>query len=356
MSLLIFLLHKEQKLFIMLDFTNPHRRLNPLTGEWVLVSPHRAKRPWKGTVEASQAQDLPDYDPACYLCPGNVRTNGETNPAYTDTLVFTNDHSAILADPSGDEFTQGHELIHARQERGICKVICYSPSHKKTLAELPVEHIRHVVQTWTQEYKTIGANDFISNVQIFENKGPLMGASSPHPHGQIWANEHLPTIILNEQTKQAAYFSQHNSQLLVDYAQLEQQNRERIIIQNESFVVLVPFWATWPFETMIIPKTHKSSLVDLNETEQSHLATILKDITSRYDTLFATPFPYSMGIHQAPTDKKDHPEWQMHIHFYPPLLRSATIKKYFVGYEMFAEAQRDINPETAASTLRDLHE
>ncbi len=336
----------------MLDFSLPHRRFNPLINEWVLVSPHRAKRPWKGTVEASQYQDLPEYDPTCYLCPGNKRANDEVNPAYTQTFVFTNDHSALLSTASGDAFAQGDNVIHAIQEHGICRVICYTPSHRRAMADMTIAQIQDVIATWIHEYQTIGAMTHISSVQIFENKGPLMGASNPHPHGQIWANEHLPTVIAKENECQAAYMTNHNTQLLLDYQMLERKNGDRMVEENDSFMLLVPFWATWPYETIVIPQIHKASLVDLSSAEQANLATILKDITSRYDRLFATPFPYSMGIHQAPTDKKDHPEWQLHIHFYPPLLRSATIKKYFVGYEMFAEAQRDIGPEQAAEMLR----
>lgn len=338
----------------MLDFTKPHRRYNPLTYEWVLVSPHRSKRPWKGTVEASQVQDLPDHDPSCYLCPGNKRSNDQNNPGYTETFVFTNDHSALLSDSPDGTFTRGGQLIHAQQERGVCRVICYSPSHKLTMAGLTPLQILTIIKTWTSEYQTIGARPDISYVQIFENKGPLMGASSPHPHGQIWANEHLPTIVAREQEKQLLYIQKFHAPLLLNYLGLELKEKSRMIYENSSFALLVPFWATWPYETMILPKSHTPALPALTDSQRKDLAEILKYITSRYDKLFNTPFPYSMGIHQAPTDGESHNEWQMHIHFYPPLLRSATIKKYFVGYEMFAEAQRDINPEDAAETLRKL--
>jgi UDPglucose--hexose-1-phosphate uridylyltransferase len=338
----------------MVDFTSPHRRFNPLTRDWVLVSPHRAKRPWQGTIEAPQYVPSPAWEPTCHLCPGNKRTNALTNPAYTQTYVFTNDHSALLPESLEGDLEDG--LIRAKGERGVCRVICYSPAHNLTMADMNRDQIRRIIETWTEEYTSIGSLDYISYVQIFENKGPLMGASSPHPHGQIWANEHIPTNVEKEQRSQQQYYEKHSSPLLIDYARQENEDKKRVIASNSDFMVVVPFWATWPYETMILPRSHKRSLKDLTPEEQGSLADILKGLTMCYDRLFATSFPYSMGIHQAPTDNAQHDEWQMHIHFYPPLLRSATIKKYFVGYEMFAESQRDINPEDAALTLRKLYE
>lgn len=339
----------------MIDFTKPHRRLNPLTGEWILVSPQRAQRPWQGTIEAPQKVEAPEYVAECHLCPTNPRSNGEQNPQYPHTFVFTNDHSALLLDAQGDVYDL-EGLIHAKQERGVCRVICYTPQHNKTMAELSTEQITEIVKTWKSEYLTIGALDQINYVQIFENKGPLMGASSPHPHGQIWANEDLPTIIEREQGNQKEYYDSHATQLLREYLTIELKEQTRVIAENEAFAVVIPFWATWPYETLVLPKRHVRSFQDMTEEELPLLSNILKRLTVRYDKIFTTSFPYSMGIHQKPTDTQEHPEWQFHMHFYPPLLRSATIKKYFVGYEMMAEAQRDINPETAAKTLREVHE
>ncbi len=339
----------------MIDFTKPHRRRNPLIGEWVLVSPHRAKRPWQGSIEPTQPAQAPEYMEDCYLCPHNTRSNGEKNPDYTKTFAFTNDHASLLPDALGDS-PEDTDLLYAVQERGLCRVICYSPKHNTTMADLSVDEIKEIVLTWKNEYETIGKMDQISYVQIFENKGPLMGASSPHPHGQIWANEHLPTIVQKEQQHQLAYNREHSSPLLLAYVQRELEKQERLVIENEAFAVVVPFWATWPYETMVLPKRHIRSLSDMRSTEHTQLADILKRLTSRYDKLFSTPFPYSMGIHQKPTDREEHPEWQFHMHFYPPLLRSSTIKKYYVGYEMMAEGQRDISPESAAKTLQEIHD
>ncbi|OGG11473.1 galactose-1-phosphate uridylyltransferase [Candidatus Gottesmanbacteria bacterium RBG_13_45_10] len=339
----------------MVDTTKPHRRRNPLTGEWLLVSPHRAKRPWQGCVEPTVGNQLPGFDPSCYLCPGNTRASGVANPKYNSTFVFTNDHPSLLPDTQSGPIA-GSDLFQAQNERGTSRVVCYSPSHNRTMADMTVAQISEVVKTWTAEYKRIGANDFISYVQIFENKGAIMGPSSPHPHSQIWANEHIPTIPAKEQETQAAYLKNHKKQLLLAYLEAEQKEQTRLLWENASFAVLVPFWATWPYETMILPKAHRPDITTLEPSEITDLADILRTLNRRYDTLFATQFPFSMGIHQAPTDKKPHDEWQMHFHFFPPLLRSATIKKYFVGYEMLAEAQRDINPEDAAQTLRNIHE
>lgn len=329
----------------------PHRRFNPLTGEWILVSPHRTKRPWNGAVEQPSQISIPAYDPACYLCPGNVRANGEHNPNYTGTHVFTNDHASLI--PQTETRSENEEdLFIGQQEHGTSRVVCYSPAHNHTMAKLTQIEIEEVIKTWTQEYKTIGEDPHISYVQIFENKGPAMGASNPHPHGQIWANQHIPTIPEKEQTHQMEYGKTHGKNLLLSYELMEQEKKERIISSNDDFTLLVPYWATWPYETMILPKTHVTNLTELTLQMITNLASILSLVTKTYDRIFETPFPYSMGIHQCPTDHINHNEWQLHVHFYPPLLRSATVKKHFVGYEMMAEAQRDITPEMAAETLR----
>lgn len=339
----------------MLDFTKPHRRQNPLTGEWILVSPHRAKRPWQGSIESTQPTEAPEHAPDCYLCPNNTRSNGEKNPEYIHTFAFTNDHASLLPEVDGDS-SGDTQLFQAVQERGLCRVICYSPKHNKTMADLSAPEITEIVRTWKNEYETIGKMDHITYVQIFENKGPLMGASSPHPHGQIWSNEHLPTIVDKEQQHQLSYSSGNSSLLLLDYVHMELEKKERLVLENEAFAVVVPFWATWPYETMVLPKRHIRSLSDMTDTENKQLSDVLKRLTVRYDKLFSTSFPYSMGVHQKPTDKKEHPEWQFHMHFYPPLLRSSTVKKYYVGYEMMAEGQRDISPESAAKTLQEIHD
>jgi UDPglucose--hexose-1-phosphate uridylyltransferase len=330
----------------MVDPNLPHRRYNPLTNEWILVSPHRNKRPWNGAVEKPSETRIPFYDPNCYLCPNNTRASGKKNPDYKETFVFTNDHASLLANVGNGE-TSEENLLIARQENGTSRVICYSPSHNRSMANLTVSEIQTVIKTWIHEYEAIGAYPDISYIQIFENKGPLMGASSPHPHCQIWANEHIPTIPEKEQNMQKKH-----PDLLLEYEKLEQQKKERVIFTNDSFTLLVPYWATWPYETMLLPKKHLSSLSEFSESEITDLANILSLLTKTYDKIFNVAFPYSMGIHQAPTDKLPHPEWQFHMHFYPPLLRSATVKKHFVGYEMMAEAQRDITPEAAAETLR----
>lgn len=332
---------------------HPHRRYNPLSGEWVLVSPHRAKRPWQGQVEKEDEITLPQYDPYCYLCPGNTRAGGKVNPKYTDTFIFTNDFSSLLPDsPSGDINEQ--ELFIAESEQGLCKVICFSPRHDLTVPQMQVEDIRKVIDIWVEEYTEIGKIDYINHVQIFENKGSMMGCSNPHPHCQIWAQRSLPVEINREQKKLSAYYSKHGKTLLADYLDAELQKKERIVCINNNFVALVPFWAVWPFETMIISRRAVASLAGLSEEEKNDLADIYNQLTVRYDNLFETSFPYSMGFHQSPTDSKKHPEWHLHMHFYPPLLRSATVKKFMVGYEMLANPQRDFTAEQSAERLRGL--
>jgi len=331
-----------------------HRRLNILTGEWVLVSPHRMKRPWQGKIENIVPDIRPKYDAKCYLCPGNERAGGvAVNPSYTDTFVFDNDFGAITPDiPSGH--LNEDELFVAKSERGICRVICYSPRHDITMANMSIEELEKVIDLWKREYEELGRRDFINYVQIFENKGALMGCSNPHPHGQIWAQEHLPTEVEKESYQQKKYYDKHGKTLLSDYLRREMEVGKRIVCENEDFVTLVPFWATWPYETLIISKLPVKDLLMMSISEQASLADILQKTTAIYDKVFDTSFPYSMGIHQAPTDGKAHPEWHFHIHFYPPLLRSATVKKFMVGYEMMGEPQRDITAEFIAEKLRNL--
>lgn len=334
---------------------HPHRRYNALTGEWVLVSPHRAKRPWQGQMEEEGGTVRPAHDPQCYLCPGNRRAGGITNPNYPDTFVFDNDFSALLPDvPEGE--TNTDDLLVAQSERGICRVICFSPRHDLTLAEMEVPAIRRVVDLWTEQYEDLGSKDFINHVQIFENKGSAMGCSNPHPHGQIWAQHAIPNETTKELAQMRQYYTRNGRTLLTDYLQREREACERIVCQNDNFVALVPYWAVWPFEILILCERHVASLSDLQADEKDALANILKRTTARYDNLFRTSFPYSAGLHQAPTDGNSYPEWDFHIHFYPPLLRSATVKKFMVGYEMLANPQRDITPETSAERLRALPE
>lgn len=331
---------------------HPHRRYNPLTGAWILVSPHRAKRPWQGQVEKSEETKRPQYDPTCYLCPGNTRAGGKQNPEYTGTYAFTNDFAALQETPPGNFEKNG--LLHAVSEQGLCRVICFSPRHDLTLPEMELDDIVKVVELWQNEYQTLGSKPEINYVQIFENKGIMMGCSNPHPHGQIWSQSTVPDEPAKESEKQEEYFQQHQRSLLADYVMLELEEKERIVVENDGFVAVVPFWAVWPFETMIISKRHLQHVNMFTEEEKQDYAKILKELTIIYDNLFEVSFPYSAGIHQAPTDGKEHPHWHFHHHFYPPLLRSATVKKFMVGYEMLGDPQRDITPESSAERLRNL--
>lgn len=332
-----------------------HKRYNVLTGEWVLVSPHRTKRPWQGKVEDLPKDDRPVYDASCYLCPGNKRADGDSNPQYTEPFVFTNDFSALLPDtPEGAINIKN--LIRAESASGKCRVISFSPDHSLTLPLLSEEQLYSVVQLWCEEFNQIATEKKIRYIQIFENKGEIMGCSNPHPHGQIWSQNSIPAEIQKETDCQRQYYEQFGKSLLGQYLELELELNERIVVENEHFVALVPFWAVWPYETMIISKRQVSQLIHLTEPEKKSYADILKKLTTKYDNLFNISFPYSAGIHQAPVNNGDHPEWHFHMHFYPPLLRSATVKKFMVGYEMLANPQRDITPEFAAERLNSMSE
>jgi len=343
----------------------PHKRLNPLTREWVLVSPQRARRPWQGEVEGLASVPSVAYDPACYLCPGNRRVNGDRNPVYTGTFAFDNDFPALLPHiplfyGHGSEalsepraFASG--LLVAESESGVCRVVCFSPRHDLTLGRMSREEIRSVVDAWCEESTRLGALPFIHAVTIFENRGFSMGASNPHPHCQIWANQTLPNQIVKEQESQRQYLRDRGRCLLCDYLAIElatQASGERLIFENSHFAVIVPFWAVWPFETIVIAKRHTGAIEQLTPAERDDLAGVLKRLTTRYDNLFETPFPYSMGFHQRPCDGEVHDGFHLHAHFYPPLLRSATVRKFLVGYEMLAMPQRDLTPEDAAERLR----
>jgi UDPglucose--hexose-1-phosphate uridylyltransferase len=360
---------------------HPHRRHNPLTGEWVLVSPHRTRRPWSGQVEKPSQEVRPAYDPNCYLCPGNERANGEHNPNYKSTFVFTNDFSALLPDTS-ESPAPTHPLLRSESEQGTCRVVCFSPRHDLTLPEMEVEAIRGVVDVWAAQTEELGQR--YRWVQVFENKGQIMGCSNPHPHGQIWGGSALPNEPTKEDRQQRAYLAEHGVPLLVEYTNLEADRQVRMVVENEHWLAVVPYWAVWPFETLLLPRRHVLRLPDLSDAERNGLAQILKRLLTRYDNLFEVSFPYSMGWHGAPTggstgsprrgsagsphgdstgsprrsgegrDSCEH--WQLHAHFYPPLLRSATVKKFMVGYEMLAEAQRDLTAEQAAERLRALAE
>lgn len=331
----------------------PHRRFNALSGEWVFVSPHRNRRPWEGRVEPSSAAGRPPYDPQCYLCPGNARANGGRNPPYSSTYVFTNDFPAFLPETHAQDATQ-HPLLQAHSQAGTCRVVCFSPRHDLTLAQMPAAEIRTVIDTWADQVTELGHR--WRWVQVFENKGELMGCSSPHPHGQIWASDFIPTEAGKELTRQGHWFEQNGGPLLLEYAAIECTAGERVVLQNVDWVAVVPWWAIWPFETLLLPRRHVRALSDLTSTERDSLADILSRLLPGYDRLFDISFPYSFGWHGAPTGGGDAGTsagaYQLHAHVYPPLLRSATIRKFMVGYEMLAEAQRDLTPEQAADQVR----
>jgi UDPglucose--hexose-1-phosphate uridylyltransferase len=333
----------------------PHRRFNPLTREWILVSPQRAQRPWQGQIERTTAPASVEYDPACYLCPGNARAHGQRNPAYTGTFVFENDFPALMPDTRAGKVNV-ENLILADSEQGNCRVACFSPRHDLTLSRMKPAEVEAVVQMWADQSRDLAAVPSIRYVEIFENRGALMGASNPHPHCQIWTNTQLPNIPAREQESQEDFLSRNGQCLLCRYLSLELESGERVICENKSFVAVVPFWALWPFETLVIGRRHFGAFEDLTAIEQMELAEVLRRITIRYDNLFETPFPYSMGFHPQPTDGKPHAEWHFHAHYLPPLLRSATVQKFMVGYEMLAMPQRDITAESAAARLREMSE
>ncbi len=331
-----------------------HRRFNPLTNEWVLVSPHRTKRPWQGATESLPPASKLEYDPTCYLCPGNERAGGVRNPKYRSTFVFENDFAALKKDvPLAKTDLHDKGLVVAEGETGICRVMCFSPRHDLTLSTMEVPAIEEVVRTWSSQFAELGEVEWVSHVQIFENRGEMMGASNPHPHCQIWATRSIPQQPQREIASQRSYFQSHGTCLLCAYLELEKRERSRIVCENEAFVVLVPFWAVWPFEVLVCSRRHFGIMPELRNSETSQLAAILKQTVSTYDRVFDVPFPYSMGFHQAPTDGT-YPEWHFHAHFYPPLLRSATVRKFMVGFEMLGTPQRDITPELAAEKLRSL--
>jgi UDPglucose--hexose-1-phosphate uridylyltransferase len=329
----------------------PHRRFNPLTREWILVSPHRTQRPWQGQVEAAAGKHEIEYDPACYMCPGNTRSTGNVNPDYKNVFVFDNDFPALLPEGPRGCFNENNLLI-AETETGICRVLCFSPKHHLTLSMMPPADIRAVVDCWADQFEELGERRDINYVQIFENRGAMMGASNPHPHCQIWSTATIPNIPRIEQESQLAYRDANGQCLLCDYHHLEDCARARTVVENEHFLGLVPYWAVWPFETMILSRRHVGSIDEFSSAERDALSDLLKRLTMRYDNLFQTSFPYSMGFHQRPTDGKQHPEWHFHAHVFPPLLRSATVRKFMVGFELLGMPQRDITAETSAERLR----
>ena len=336
----------------------PHRRWNPLRRSWVMVSPHRTQRPWQGEVSKTSAAANLTYDPECYLCPGNKRAGGEVNPGYTGVFSFVNDYAAVLPNPPAVVDEIASPLLTSEPVQGICKVLCFHPDHSLTLAKMQRPDIRLVIDAWASETEEIAALDWINHIQIFENRGAMMGASNPHPHCQIWATSHIPDEPALETEAQQTYLDEHGSCLLCDYLAAERTSGDnsRIVVENEHFTAVVPWWAVWPFETMILSRRHCGLLPELTSDERDALADILKRVTSRYDNLFDVSFPYTMGFHQSPVDGQSHPEWHFHAHFYPPLLRSATVRKFMVGFEMLGMPQRDITPEDAAARLRALPE
>jgi UDPglucose--hexose-1-phosphate uridylyltransferase len=334
----------------------PHRRWNPLRRSWVMVSPHRTQRPWQGEVSKTAAPASLTYDPECYLCPGNKRAGGEVNPPYEGVFSFVNDYAAVLPNPPAVVDESSSPLLAAEPVQGICKVLCFHPDHSLTLAKMQRPDIRRVIDAWASETEEIAALNWINHIQIFENRGAMMGASNPHPHCQIWATSHIPDEPAIETEAQQAYLAEEGTCLLCDYLAAERASGQRVIVENEHFTAVVPWWAVWPFETMILSRRHCGLLPELAGEERDALADILKRVTTRYDNLFDVSFPYTMGFHQSPVDATPHPEWHFHAHFYPPLLRSATVRKFMVGFEILGMPQRDITPEDAAARLRAVEE
>jgi len=333
----------------------PHRRYNPLLDEWVLCSSGRLARPWQGQVEAPDPTRLPAYDRDCYLCPGNPRSGGARNPAYASTFAFDNDFPALRPEPEPDA-PYGDELRVARVESGRCRVVCFSPRHDLDLGRMDPAAIRAVVDCWAAEVTALGSDPAIGHVQVFENRGGAMGCSNPHPHGQIWATRNVPSLPARSLAAQLRYQRQHGSDLLGDYLERERRDSDRLVCQNEDWVALVPFWAVWPFETLLLPRRRLADLPSLSNDERDALADILKRLHTRYDNLFQCPFPYSMGWRGRPTDGEGHAYARLHAIYAPPLLRSATVRKFLVGYELAAEPQRDLTPEQAAALLRETSE
>ena len=332
---------------------SPHRRWNPLRRDWVVVSPQRTQRPWQGQTEEVTKPTAKEYDPACYLCPGNTRAGGHVTPKYMETYVFQNDYAALKEEVAAESMdVDGAGLLRASTESGLCRVICFDPRHDLTLATMPVNAIRRVIEVWAEQEAELAARADIGYIQIFENRGAMMGASNPHPHCQVWATEHLPNEPALELVAQREYFAEHGTTLLSAYLDLELQQKERIVALNEGWVALVPFWAVWPFELLLLPRVAIATLASLDQAGRDSFAAMLKTVTAGYNRVFDAPFPYSMGLHPAPCDDKPHPEWHLHAHFYPPLLRSATVRKFMVGFELLGSPQRDITPEAAAATLR----
>lgn len=331
----------------------PHRRLNPLTGDWVLVSPHRTLRPWLGQQESKAEKNSPKYDPHCHLCPGNTRTSGDRNPPYEGPFVFTNDFSAMLPNPANDDpSTMIDGLFLSENVSGTCRVICFSSQHDKTLPELSTAEIHQVIDVWAAQTEELGRT--YQWVQIFENKGAVMGCSNPHPHGQIWASSFIPNEPSKEDLRQKQYFLRNNHPLLTHYLEKELRLKQRVVVESDHWAAVVPYWAVWPFEVLLLPKAHVQRINEVSMEHRRDLAAILKRLLGAYDNLFQTSFPYSMGWHGAPFNGEDNSHWQLHAHFYPPLLRSATVKKFMVGFELLAETQRDLTPEAAAKRLREV--
>jgi len=329
-----------------------HSRQNLLTGEWVLVSPQRMQRPWQGQIEATDTPDDPAYDPTCYLCPGNDRAGGHRNPDFTGPFVFDNDFAALS--PQSGVLAPDNPMFQIREESGCCRVVCFSEQHNLRLATMPVDDVALALTAMINQFTELDESGSYQYVQIFENRGQMMGCSNQHPHAQIWATEHLPTEPRKELRAQRAYFDTHQSSLLLDYLRAERHEEVRLVCENEHFAALIPYWAVWPFETLLLPSRPVSAPDELSVAEVRSLADVLRRVLSAYDCMFDTSAPYSLGFHPRPSDGNIHTEWQLHIHIYPPLLRSATIRKHFVGFEMLAMPQRDLTPAVAADKLRSL--